>query len=72
MEAELAQSRRSGRPTGMAGEAQDPHSLTTVSRLFIESGYAGTSIEQIADDAGAGKPPIYRRYASRGICSTWR
>ncbi len=34
-------------------------------RLFTEQGYAGTSIEQIAQAAGTGKTTIYRRYPSK-------
>jgi AcrR family transcriptional regulator len=65
MEAELAKPRRPGRPAGKASERLDRHILVTASRLFIENGYAGTSIEQIAAAAGAGKQTIYRRYASK-------
>jgi AcrR family transcriptional regulator len=65
MEAELTKPRRSGRPAGKASETLDRHILATASRLFIENGYAGTSIEQIAAEAGAGKQTIYRRYGSK-------
>lgn len=33
--------------------------------LFIERGVEGTSIEQIAKNAGVGKPTIYRRWANK-------
>ena len=65
MEAELTKPRRSGRPAGKASETLGRHILATASRLFIENGYAGTSIEQIAAEAGAGKQTIYRRYESK-------
>jgi AcrR family transcriptional regulator len=65
MEAELAKPRRSGRPDGKASETLDRHILATASRLFIENGYAGTSIEQVAAEVGAGKQTIYRRYGSK-------
>jgi AcrR family transcriptional regulator len=65
MEVELTKPRRSGRPAGKASETLDRHILETASRLFIENGYAGTSIEQIAAAAGSGKQTIYRRYASK-------
>ena len=65
MEAELTKPRRSGRPGGKAAETLDRHILATASRLFTENGYAGTSIEQIAAEAGAGKQTIYRRYESK-------
>jgi AcrR family transcriptional regulator len=65
METELTKPRRSGRPAGNASETLDQHILAIASRLFIENGYAGTSIEQIAAAAGAGKQTIYRRYESK-------
>jgi AcrR family transcriptional regulator len=65
MGAELTKPRRSGRPAGKASETLDRHILAIASRLFIENGYAGTSIEQIAAEAGAGKQTIYRRYGSK-------
>ncbi|MHB8286082.1 MAG: TetR/AcrR family transcriptional regulator [Caulobacteraceae bacterium] len=57
--------RRQGRPDAQGSEALDQHILATAARLFTEQGYAGTSIEQIAQAAGAGKQTIYRRYPSK-------
>jgi AcrR family transcriptional regulator len=65
METAATKPRRSGRPAGNASETLDQHILAIASRLFIENGYAGTSIEQIAAAAGAGKQTIYRRYESK-------
>lgn len=56
---------RIGRPDAKAIEALNRHILSTATRLFIEQGYAATSMEQVATMAGAGKQTIYRRYASK-------
>ncbi|MEO3756769.1 TetR/AcrR family transcriptional regulator [Mycobacterium sp. B14F4] len=39
--------------------------LTAALQLFIESGIAGLSIEQVAKKAGVGKPTIYRRWSTK-------
>jgi AcrR family transcriptional regulator len=56
---------RVGRPDAQETEALNEHLLTTATQLFIEHGYAGTSIERVALVAGAGKQTIYRRYPSK-------
>jgi AcrR family transcriptional regulator len=56
---------RVGRPDAQETEALNEHLLTTATKLFIEHGYAGTSIEKVAGVAGAGKQTIYRRYQSK-------
>jgi AcrR family transcriptional regulator len=56
---------RIGRPDAQETEALNEHLLTTATQLFIEHGYAGTSIERVAVVAGAGKQTIYRRYPSK-------
>jgi AcrR family transcriptional regulator len=56
---------RVGRPDAQETEALNEHLLTTATQLFIEHGYAGTSIERVAVAAGAGKQTIYRRYPSK-------
>lgn len=57
--------RRQGRPDARGSLALDRRILDIATRLFVEQGYAATSIEQIAAAAGAGKQTIYRRYASK-------
>ena len=57
--------RRVGRPDQQASEDIVRHILDTATRLFIEQGYAATSIEQIAAAAGSGKQTIYRRFTSK-------
>ena len=56
---------RVGRPDAQETEALNQHLLATATQLFIEHGYAGTSIEKVAVVAGAGKQTIYRRYPSK-------
>jgi AcrR family transcriptional regulator len=57
--------RRVGRPDQQASEGILRHILETATRLFVEQGYAATSIEQIAAAAGSGKQTIYRRFESK-------
>lgn len=39
--------------------------LTAALELFIDRGITGMSIEQVAKDAGVGKPTIYRRWSTK-------
>lgn len=55
-------SRRPGRPLD---EAVDKAILETAGRLLTEQGYARMSIAGIADEAGVGRPAIYRRYRDK-------
>jgi AcrR family transcriptional regulator len=57
--------RRVGRPDHQASEELVQHIVETAARLFIQQGYAATSIEQIAAAAGSGKQTIYRRFVSK-------
>jgi AcrR family transcriptional regulator len=57
--------RRMGRPDQQASEELVRHIADTAARLFIDQGYAATSIEQIAAAAGSGKQTIYRRFGSK-------
>lgn len=57
--------RRQGRPDQQGSEEIFRHILETAARLFVEQGYAATSIEQVAADAGSGKQTIYRRFTSK-------
>ena len=51
------------------GRPRDPRTDEAILRaaleLFTEHGHAGTSIEQIARQAGVGKLTVYRRWASK-------
>jgi AcrR family transcriptional regulator len=57
--------RRVGRPRLENSESLDRHVLETATRLFIDKGYAGTSMEQIASAGRVGKQTIYRRYPTK-------
>ncbi|WP_244463325.1 TetR/AcrR family transcriptional regulator [Acetobacter orleanensis] len=57
--------RRCGRPTPYGTEQLDQHLLEVAASLFVEHGYAGTSVDQIARKASASKQTLYRRYASK-------
>ncbi len=56
---------RAGRPPReLAGEV-DARILDAAQRLFLERGLAGTSVDEIASLARAGKPSIYCRFPSK-------
>jgi len=57
--------RRVGRPDQQGSDDLLQHIVDTAARLFIQQGYAATSIEQIAAAAGSGKQTIYRRFVSK-------
>ena len=52
---------RSG-PTGEEAEARDVRLLDVATRLFMERGFDGTSIDAVAEAAGVSKPTVYARY----------
>ena len=56
------ESKRSGRPTD---EAKRAAIVAAASRAFFEQGYAASSIEQIAADAGVSKVTIYNRFGDK-------
>ncbi|MBX7484135.1 TetR/AcrR family transcriptional regulator [Qipengyuania qiaonensis] len=51
-----------GRP---ADEAKREAVLTAAAKSFFEHGYAGSSIEQIAADAGVSKVTVYNRFGDK-------
>jgi AcrR family transcriptional regulator len=59
------QAHRKGRPDLQGSLRLDARLLATAARLFIEQGYEGASMDQIAAAAGAGKQSLYRRYANK-------
>src|ERR1700722_7940237 len=63
-----SKARRAGRagrpPRKLAGEV-DARILDAARRLFLERGLAGTSVDEIARLARAGKPTIYARFPSK-------
>jgi TetR/AcrR family transcriptional repressor of mexJK operon len=72
--------RRGGRPTREEAEARDVRLLDVATRLFMERGFDGTSIDAVAEAAGVSKPTVYARYHDkrdlfvavlRGRIRTW-
>jgi len=58
-------SRRGGRPTREEAEARDVRLLDVATRLFMERGFDGTSIDAVAEAAGVSKPTVYARYQDK-------
>jgi len=59
--------KRIGRPNASEVEEIDRRILDTATRLFVDHGYASTSIERVAAVAKVGKQTIYRRYPTKEI-----
>jgi AcrR family transcriptional regulator len=59
---------RGGRPRD---EAVDRAILQATVRLLLDQGYARMSIAKVAEEAGVGRPAIYRRYADKAelVCA---
>ncbi len=56
---------RKGRPShAMVGHVEE-RILDAATRVFIQHGYAGASLERIAEAAGAGKATLYSRYSGK-------
>jgi AcrR family transcriptional regulator len=56
---------RSGRPPrALAGEVEE-RILDAAKKVFLERGFEGASIDEIADVAHAGKPTIYARFPGK-------
>jgi AcrR family transcriptional regulator len=56
---------RCGRPRReLAGEVEE-RILDAAGKVFLERGFGGASVEEIAEVARAGKPTIYSRFASK-------
>src|SRR5262249_10010295 len=56
---------RLGRPPkGLAGAVED-RILGAARKVFLERGFEGASIEEIAETARSGKPTIYARFPSK-------
>jgi AcrR family transcriptional regulator len=56
---------RGGRPPAATAGDVEARLLAAATRLFLERGYDGTSCDQVALDARAGKASIYARYANK-------
>jgi AcrR family transcriptional regulator len=56
---------RSGRPPrALAGEVEE-RILDAAAKVFLERGFEGASVDEIADVARAGKPTIYARFPGK-------
>jgi AcrR family transcriptional regulator len=56
---------RSGRPAReLAGEVEE-RILDAAAKVFLERGFEGASVDEIADVARAGKPTIYARFPGK-------
>ena len=56
---------RCGRPPReLAGEVEE-RILNAAGRVFLERGFEGASVEEIAEAASAGKPTIYARFPNK-------
>ena len=56
---------RCGRPPrGHAGKVEE-RILDAAAKVFLERGFTGASVDEIAEAASAGKPTIYARYSSK-------
>ena len=56
---------RAGRPPKQLAGEVDARILDAARRVFLERGLAGASIDEIAGQAGAGKPTIYARFPGK-------
>ena len=62
---ERARAVRCGRPPrGLAGKVEE-RILDSAGHVFLERGFEGASIEEIAEAASAGKPTIYARFPNK-------
>ena len=61
---------RVGRPPREFAAEVDTRILDAARTLFLENGLAGTSIDEVARLARAGKPTIYARFASKEVLFT--
>jgi AcrR family transcriptional regulator len=57
--------RRVGRPGQQVSGDLQRHILEVARRQFVANGYAGSSLDQIAADAGSGKQTLYRHFSSK-------
>lgn len=56
---------RSGRPPKEMQNAAAERIIDAATELFANRGFAGTSMEQVASQCGAGKDTVYRRFPSK-------
>jgi AcrR family transcriptional regulator len=61
---------RLGRPPKELEGEVDERILTAARKIFLERGFEGTSVDEIALAARAGKPTIYARFGDKGALFT--
>jgi TetR/AcrR family transcriptional regulator, mexJK operon transcriptional repressor len=54
-----------GRPTREEAVKRDARLLDVATKLFMERGFDGTSIDAVAETAGVSKPTVYARYRDK-------
>ncbi|MCJ2095711.1 TetR/AcrR family transcriptional regulator [Methylobacterium sp. J-072] len=54
-----------GRPTREEAARREARIVEVATRLFIERGFDGTSIDAVAEAAGVSKPTLYSRYQDK-------
>lgn len=54
-----------GRPTRAEAARREARIVEVATRLFIERGFDGTSIDAVAEAAGISKPTLYSRYQDK-------
>ena len=54
-----------GRPTREEAVRRDARLLDVATKLFMERGFDGTSIDAVAETAGVSKPTVYARYQDK-------
>jgi TetR/AcrR family transcriptional regulator, mexJK operon transcriptional repressor len=54
-----------GRPTREEAVRRDARLLDVATKLFMERGFEGTSIDAVAETAGVSKPTVYARYRDK-------
>src|SRR5271166_6499547 len=60
---------RCGRPPReLAGKVEE-RILDAAGKVFLERGFSGASVDEIAEVACAGKPTIYARFRAKRRCS---
>ena len=55
----------------MTGKERREQLLNICRRLFAERGLDGTSIEEIAAQAGVSKPVVYEHFGGKRGCTRW-
>lgn len=63
--APIARPNRAGRPKKSELDQRRAHILAVATRLFIENGFAGATIEAIARAAGVGARTLYHHYGDK-------